>query len=95
MLIEGEKEKVIKEIIKHGFKEVIVNDTINREIIEILRTNYNILVTITKEELNDKNYEYIYKKYRRHKNHLYYKTPTCIILLIQKKVIYITYKNVK
>ena len=61
MLIEGEKEKVIKEIIKHGFKEVIVNDTINREIIEILRTNYNILVTITKEELNDKNYEYIYK----------------------------------
>ena len=62
MLIEGEKEKVIKEIAKQGFKEVIVNDSINREIIEILRTNYNILVTITKEELNDKNYEYIYKE---------------------------------
>ena len=61
MLIEGEKDKVIKEVTKHGFKEVIVNDSINREIIEILRTNYNVLVTITKEELDDKNYEYIYK----------------------------------
>ena len=61
MLVEGEKDKVIKEVAKHGFKEVIVNDTINREIIEILRKNYNVLVTITKEELNDKNYEYIYK----------------------------------
>lgn len=61
MLIEGEKDKVIKEVAKHGFKEVIVNDSINREIIEILRTNYNVLVTITKDELQDKNYEYIYK----------------------------------
>ncbi len=61
MLIEGDRDKVIKEVIKHGFKEIIVNDTIDREIVEILRANYNILVTITKEELNDKNYEYIYK----------------------------------
>ena len=61
MLVEGEKEKVIKEIAKHGFKEVIVNDNTDREIIEILRSNYNILVTITKEESQDKNYEYIYK----------------------------------
>ena len=62
MLIEGEKDKVIKEVVKHGFKEVIVNDAIDREIIQILRTNYNVLVTITEEELNDKNYEYIYKE---------------------------------
>lgn len=61
MLVEGEKEKVIKEIAKHGFKEIIVNDNTDREIIEILRSNYNILVTITKEESEDKNYEYIYK----------------------------------
>lgn len=61
MLIEGEKEKAIKEVAKHGFREVIVNDATNREIVETLRTNYNILVTITKEELDDKNYEYIYK----------------------------------
>ena len=61
MLVEGEKEKVIKEIAKHGFKEVIVNNNTNREIIKILRSNYNVLVTITKEESDDKNYEYIYK----------------------------------
>lgn len=61
LLLEGEKDKVIKEVAKHNFKEVIVNDTINREIIEILRSNYNVLVTITKEELDDKNYDYIYK----------------------------------
>ncbi len=62
MLVEGEKDHLTKEIIKNGFKEVIVNDTINREIIENLRSKYNILVTITKEESNDKNYEYIYKE---------------------------------
>ena len=61
MLIEGEKEKAIKEVAKHGFKEVIVNDDIDREIIQELRTNYNVLVTIIKDECNDKNYEYIYK----------------------------------
>lgn len=60
-LVEGEKDKVIKEIVKHGFKEVIVNDNTDREIIEILRSNYNILVTITKEESEDRNYEYIYE----------------------------------
>lgn len=60
-LVEGEKDKVIKEIAKHGFKEVIVNDNTDREIIEILRSNYNILVTITKEESEDRNYEYIYE----------------------------------
>ncbi|MDD6756759.1 MAG: DNA mismatch repair protein MutS [bacterium] len=60
-LVEGEKDKVIKEIAKHGFKEVIVNDNTDREIIEVLRSNYNILVTITKEESEDRNYEYIYE----------------------------------
>ena len=60
-LVEGENDKVIKEIVKHGFKEVIVNDNTDREIIEVLRSNYNILVTITKEESEDRNYEYIYE----------------------------------
>ena len=60
-LIDGEKYKVIKEVVRNGFREVIVNDLIDREIVEELRTNYGILVSITKEELDDKNYEYIYK----------------------------------
>ena len=60
-LIDGEKYKAVKEVVRNGFREVIVNDLIDREIVEELRTNYGILVTITKEELDDKNYEYIYK----------------------------------
>ena len=60
-LIEGDKDKVIKEISKNGFREVIVNDTIDREIVEELRTNLEVLVTIIKDELEDSEYEYIYK----------------------------------
>ena len=61
MLIDGDQDKVIKEITRNNFKEVIVNDEIDREIVEKLRSNYNILVTITKEELDNNDYLYIYK----------------------------------
>ena len=60
-LIEGDNDKIIKEVTRNGFKEIIVNDTIDREIVERLRTDHDILVTITKEELEDENYSYIYK----------------------------------
>ncbi len=59
-LVEGEKEKVIKEIARNNFKEVIVNDSIDREIVEELRTNLGVLVTITKNELDNDDYHYIY-----------------------------------
>lgn len=60
-LVEGESDKLIKEIIRNGFREVIVNDTIDREIVENLRTNHDILVTITKDEIETDDYAYIYK----------------------------------
>ena len=60
-LVEGESDRVLKEISKLGFREVIVNDTIDREIVEKLRTNLECLVTIEKEELEDQDYSYIYK----------------------------------
>jgi len=60
-LIEGEKDKVIKEVIKKGFREVIVNDSIDREIVQELRTTYNILVTIIKEEISEDDYSYVYE----------------------------------
>ena len=60
-LVEGESDRIIKEITRNNFREVIVNDTIDREIVDKLRTQHEILVTITKDELEDKNYEYIYK----------------------------------
>ena len=60
-LVEGEKDKVIKEIVRNGFREVIVNESMDREIVEILRSNYDILVSIEKELLEDTDYAYIYK----------------------------------
>ena len=60
-LIEGDNDKVIKEIARNSFREVIVNDSIDRELVERLRSEYDILVTITREELEDDNYSYIYK----------------------------------
>ena len=60
-LVEGESDKVLKEISKLGIREVIVNDSIDREIVERLRTNLECLVTISKEELEDDEYNYIYK----------------------------------
>lgn len=60
-LIEGEDDYLIREITKNSFKEIIVNDTINREIVNTLRVKYNILITITKDILEDDNYSYIYK----------------------------------
>lgn len=60
-LIEGDNDKIIKEITRNNFKEIIVNDSIDRGLVETLRSNHNILVSITKEELDDNNYSYIYK----------------------------------
>ena len=60
-LIEGDTDKVLKEIAKLGVREVIVNDTIDREIVEKLRTNLECLVTIEKCELEDNDYSYVYK----------------------------------
>lgn len=59
-LVDDDIDKVIKEINKNGFKEVIVNDNINREIVNTLRTKYNILVTIVDDILDDDNYSYVY-----------------------------------
>ena len=60
-LVEGEKDKVFQEITRNGFREVIVNDNINREIVEELRSHYDVMVTIEKDELEDTEYSYIYE----------------------------------
>ncbi len=60
-LIDGEADKIIREVVKNGFREVIVNDKINREIVDILRTKHNVLITILSDLNEDSNYEYIYK----------------------------------
>lgn len=59
-LLKKDIEKVIREVAKNGFQEIIVNETMDRELINTLRTKWQILVTIRKEELKNKNYSYIY-----------------------------------
>jgi len=60
-LLDEDIDKLLHEVVKKGFPEIIVNDTINREIVEKLRTSYHILVSIEKETLNTDDYSYIYE----------------------------------
>ena len=59
-LIDQEQDKVIREVAKNGFKEIIVNTAINREIVERLRKEYDVLVTIEDGSCDDKEYSYLY-----------------------------------
>jgi len=59
-LFSRDRDKVIRELAKIGFQEIIVNDTMDREVINILRTKYQMLVSIRKEELKNQVYSYIY-----------------------------------
>jgi len=59
-LLEDE-ESLIKEIINHNIKELIVNSKIDRNLINLLRETYNIPVTITDEIYDGEEYKYLYK----------------------------------
>ena len=59
-LVDEDKDRVIKEVCKNHFKEVIVNSSIDRELVSILRNNYGVLVTIMDDLLEDEKYQYIY-----------------------------------
>lgn len=59
-IVTNELNEVIREITKNGIKEVIVNDTIDRELVNTLRSTYHILVTITKDILENDIYSYLY-----------------------------------
>ena len=61
MILEHDSYKVIKEILNKGIKEVIVNDKLDRVIINNLRENYNILVTITDKLYEDDAYNHLYE----------------------------------
>ena len=60
-LISNDIDKLINEIIRLDIKELIVNDTIDRKVINTLRKNYNILITIQNELVKDSEYSYIYE----------------------------------
>ena len=57
-------DEIFRELVNHGIKEVLANDTIDREVIYILKNNYHIQITITNDLLDDDNYKYIYEDLR-------------------------------
>ena len=59
ILLDYDEEKLINEIIRIDIKELIVNDKINRKILNTLREKYNILITISNNFLENK-YEHTY-----------------------------------
>ena len=60
-LLDEDIDKLLHEVVKKGFPEIIVNDTINREIVEKLRSSYHILVSIEKNMIDTDDYSYIYE----------------------------------
>ena len=60
-LVIDNVNSIYRELINKGIKEIIVNDSLDREIIYILKNNYHIMVTITNDLCDDKEYEYIYQ----------------------------------
>jgi len=61
LIVEHDQNKLLKEIVNRNILEIIVNDKINREIINVLRENYNILVTITDGICELDEYKYLYE----------------------------------
>ena len=61
MIIDNDKEKLIKEVTKRNIRELIVNEKIDRGIINEFREKYSVLVTIYDSLYEDNNYESIYK----------------------------------
>ena len=61
MILDNDKDKLIKEITKRNILELIVNEKIDRSIVNELREKYNILITIFNEIYDRENYKFIYK----------------------------------
>ena len=60
LLLEHDSSKLITEIVNRGISEVIVNSKIDREVLNSLRENYHLLVTITDDIYDGVEYEKVY-----------------------------------
>ena len=60
-LLECDNDELIREIVRRGFRELIVNERTDRELINTLRTNYGILITIMDDLDDTVDYKYIYE----------------------------------
>ncbi len=61
MILEHNVTKTISEIVSIGLKEIIVTDKIDVNIISILKNQFKLIVTISNEISDQKEYEYIYE----------------------------------
>ena len=59
LIVPNDQDKIIKEVVNRNIKECIVNSKIDRNIVSILRDNYNILVTIVDNCYEGEDYKYI------------------------------------
>ncbi len=59
-IVEKEEREVIREVVKNSFNELIVSESVDRVLINTLRSTYNIVVTITKDGYTNDIYSYIY-----------------------------------
>lgn len=62
LIIDKDPNKLIKEIANRGIVELIVNDKLDRGIINTLRSIYNIIVTIRDNIYENDDYDSIYKE---------------------------------
>ena len=59
IILDYDQEQVIKEVLNHNLGEVIVNNKIDRNLVNLLREQYSVLVTIRDDINEDSNYDYI------------------------------------
>lgn len=69
-LLETDNKKIEEKIAKLGILEIIVNDNTDRLLIDELRRQYNVLVTITDNTLEDEEYSYIYENLEDERLHI-------------------------
>ncbi len=59
VILDYDQDKLVKEIVSNNLKEIIVNSKIDRGIINLLREQYSILITIRDSLYEGKDYNYL------------------------------------
>ncbi len=59
-LVEHNISKIVSEVVSHNIKEVIITSKVDKEVKALLSNQFNVLVTITDDIDDNKEYEYVY-----------------------------------
>ncbi len=60
LLEEANEDTLLRDVLRHNFSEIIVNNKMDREFINTLRSTYHLNVIIFDKLYEDNNYKYIY-----------------------------------